>query len=172
MQMLSEIGAVVIGYVLGAIPFGLLIVKIKTGKDIRDVESGRTGGTNAVRAAGLGAGLLTAILDVLKGAGAVWIAQALVPGNHLVHILAGITAIVGHNYSIFLIERNEEGSIRLRGGAGGAPAFGGAMGLWLGMFPVVFAVGGLVWSDPAQPQSLGTILADRQLAGSVEREDG
>ncbi len=69
MQMLIAIGVVFLGYIIGSIPFGLLIVKSKTGKDIRTIESGRTGGTNAVRAAGFGAGLLTAILDILKGAG-------------------------------------------------------------------------------------------------------
>ena len=88
MQILIDIGIVILGYIIGSIPFGLLIVKLKTGKDIRDVESGRTGGTNAVRAAGFWAGLLTAILDILKGTGAVWIAQALSPDNHLIHILA------------------------------------------------------------------------------------
>ena len=145
MQILFDIGAVVIGYILGSIPFGLLIVKLKTGKDIRKVESGRTGGTNAVRAAGFGAGLLTAILDILKGAGAVWIAQAISPGNHLIHVLAPLAAILGHNHSIFLAERDENGTLRLRGGAGGASAVGGAMGLWLPMFPVVVAVGAVVW---------------------------
>jgi len=145
MQMLFDIGAVVIGYILGSIPFGLLIVKLKTGKDIRKVESGRTGGTNAVRAAGLGAGLLTAILDILKGAGAVWIAQAISPGNHLIHVLAPLATILGHNHSIFLAERDENGTLRLRGGAGGAPAVGGAMGLWLPMFPIVVAAGAVVW---------------------------
>lgn len=145
MQILFDIGAVVNGYILGSIPFGLLIVKLKTGKDIRDVESGRTGGTNAVRAAGLGAGLLTAILDILKGAAAVWIAQTISPENHFIHVLAPLAAILGHNNSIFLAERDENGTLRLRGGAGGAPALGGAMGLWLPMFPIVVAVGGIVW---------------------------
>ena len=145
MQILFDIGAVVIGYILGSIPFGLLIVKLKTGKDIRKVESGRTGGTNAVRAAGFGAGLLTAILDILKGAGAVWIAQAISPGNHLIHVFAPLAAILGHNHSIFLAERDENGTLRLRGGAGGAPAVGGAMGLWLPMFPIVVGVGAVVW---------------------------
>jgi acyl phosphate:glycerol-3-phosphate acyltransferase len=145
MQILFDIGAVVIGYILGSIPFGLLIVKLKTGKDIRKVESGRTGGTNAVRAAGFGAGLLTAILDILKGAAAVWIAQAISPGNHLIHVLAPLAAILGHNHSIFLAERDEKGTLRLRGGAGGASAVGGAMGLWLPMFPVVVAAGAVVW---------------------------
>ncbi len=145
MQILIGIGAVIVGYLLGSIPFGLLIVKIKTGKDLRTVESGRTGGTNAVRAAGFAAGLLTAILDILKGAVAVWIAQAVSPENHLIHVLAPVGAILGHNYSVFLIERGQDGKLRLRGGAGGATALGGAMGLWWPMFPIVFTAGLLVW---------------------------
>jgi acyl phosphate:glycerol-3-phosphate acyltransferase len=145
MQILFDIGTVILGYILGSIPFGLLIVKLKTGKDIRKVESGRTGGTNAVRAAGFGAGLLTAILDILKGAAAVWIAQAISPEHHLVHVLAPLAVILGHNHSIFLMERDENGTLRLRGGAGGAPAVGGAMGLWLPMFPIVVGVGAIVW---------------------------
>lgn len=145
MQILIGIGAVLLGYILGSIPFGLIIVKLKTGKDIRTVESGRTGGTNAVRAAGFGAGLLTAILDILKGAVAVWVAQALSPENHIIHVLAPVGAILGHNYSLFLIERDANGKLRFRGGAGGAPALGGAMGLWWPMFPIVFSVGVLVW---------------------------
>ena len=145
MQMLIGIGVVILGYILGSIPFGLLIVKMKTGKDVRNVESGRTGGTNVVRAAGFGAGLLTAVLDVLKGAASVWVAQALVPGNHWVHVLAPLAAILGHNYSLFLIRRDENGKLRFHGGAGGAPALGGAMGLWLPIFPIVLAAGAFIW---------------------------
>jgi len=145
MQLLIGAGAVLLGYILGSIPFGLLIVKIKTGKDLRTVESGRTGGTNAARAAGLGAGLLTAFTDIFKGAAAVWIVKAFDPGNDLIHILAPIGAILGHNYSMFLIERDENGKIKFRGGAGGAPALGGAVGLWLPMFPIAFGLGALIW---------------------------
>jgi glycerol-3-phosphate acyltransferase PlsY len=145
MQILIGIGTVIIGYILGSIPFGLLIVKIKTGKDIRRVESGRTGGTNAVRAAGFFAGLMTAILDILKGAASVWLAQTLVPQQHIFHIIAPVAAILGHNYSLFLIERDAEGRIRFHGGAGGAPALGGAVGLWPWMFPIVFGVGAIIW---------------------------
>ena len=145
MQVLLGIIAIIIGYILGSIPFGLLIVKMKTGKDIRTVESGRTAGTNAVRAAGLGAGLLTAFFDVLKGAVSVWVAQTLLPENHLIHILAPLAAILGHNYSLFLIRRDENGRLRFHGGAGGAPALGGAMGLWLPIFPIVLAAGALIW---------------------------
>jgi len=145
MQTLIDIGTLVIGYIIGSIPFGLLIVKLKTGKDIRDVESGRTGGTNVVRAAGFWAGLLTAILDILKGAGSVWIAQVLSPDNHLIHVLAPVGAIMGHNYSVFLLSRDKDGKMRFHGGAGGAPALGGAMGLWPLMGPIVFGAGALIW---------------------------
>ena len=145
MQTLIGIGTVIIGYILGSIPFGLLIVKIKTGKDIRQVESGRTGGTNAVRAAGFGAGLMTAVLDISKGTAAVWMAEMLIPQNHLFHVLAPIAAILGHNYSLFLIGRDADGKLRFHGGAGGAPALGGAVGLWPWMFPIVFGAGALVW---------------------------
>ena len=145
MQIVNGIAAVLLGYLLGSIPFGLLIVKIKTGKDVREVESGRTGGTNVVRAAGFWAGLLTAALDILKGAVSVWIAQSLSPDNHLMSILAPIGAILGHNYSVFLIKLDENRKLRFHGGAGGAPALGGAMGLWFPMLPIVVIGGALVW---------------------------
>jgi acyl phosphate:glycerol-3-phosphate acyltransferase len=145
MQMLIGIGVVILGYILGSIPFGLLIVKMKTGKDVRNVESGRTGGTNVVRAAGFGAGLLTATLDILKGATSVWLARALIPESHWIHVLTPLAAILGHNYSLFLIRRDENGKLRFHGGAGGAPALGGAMGLWLPMFPIVLAAGAFIW---------------------------
>ena len=144
MQLLLGVGAVLLGYILGSIPFGLLIVKLKTGKDIREVESGRTGGTNAMRAAGFWAGFLTAILDMLKGAASVWIARA-ITGDHLFHMIAPLAAIIGHNYSIFLINRDDDGKMRFHGGAGGAPALGGAMGLWGWMFPIAFSAGALIF---------------------------
>ena len=145
MQTLIGIGVVILGYILGSIPFGLLIVKMKTGKDIRTIESGRTGGTNAVRAAGFGAGLLTAAMDILKGAASVWIAESLLPEAHLVHVLAPLATILGHNYSLFLISRDEQGKLRFHGGAGGAPALGGAMGLWFPILPIVLVAGAFLW---------------------------
>ncbi len=146
MEIMLAIGIVALGYVLGSIPFGLLIVKLKTGKDIRKVESGRTGGTNAMRAAGFWAGLMTAIMDVLKGTVTVWIAQAVFPHNELLHVLAPLAAILGHNYSIFLIERDGNGRIiRLRGGAGGAPTVGGAFGLWAASLLFILPLGALVF---------------------------
>jgi glycerol-3-phosphate acyltransferase PlsY len=146
MQTVIDLGVIVLAYVFGSIPFGLLIVKLKTGKDIRDVESGRTGGTNAMRAAGFWAGFITAMLDILKGAAAVWAAQLVAPGNHWVHVLAPLAAILGHNHSIFLPERAENGKIiRLRGGAGGAPSVGGAIGLWPGSVLIILPLGMLTF---------------------------
>jgi glycerol-3-phosphate acyltransferase PlsY len=130
MQVVLSILVIVCAYVLGSVPSGLLIVKLSTGKDIRRIESGRTGGTNAMRAAGVWAGLGTAVFDALKGAACVWLARGLIPGAVWLEVLAPVLAIVGHNYSIFLVERRENGGIRLRGGAGGAPATGGAFALW------------------------------------------
>lgn len=146
MQLLIDSGLVLLGYLLGSIPFGLLVVKLKTGKDIRAVESGRTGGTNAFRAAGLGAGLLTAFLDIFKGALATWIAMAVNPDGHWVHILAPLASILGHNYSIYLPDFDERGRFaRLRGGAGGAPALGGAIGLWWPSVLIILPLGALVF---------------------------
>ena len=61
MQIAIGIGVIVLAYLIGSIPFGLLIVKIKTGQDVRLVESGRTGGTNAMRAAGFASDVMTGI---------------------------------------------------------------------------------------------------------------
>jgi glycerol-3-phosphate acyltransferase PlsY len=146
MQIVFDIGIILLAYIFGSIPFGLLIVKLKTGKDIRQVESGRTGGTNAMRAAGFWAGFVTAMLDILKGAVGVWVARWLTPDQTWVHVLAPIAAILGHNYSVFLIERDKNGKIvRFRGGAGGAPSVGGAMGLWPGSILIILPLGMLTF---------------------------
>lgn len=146
MTFLIDIAVILASYLIGSIPFGLLIVKITTGKDIRQVASGRTGGTNAMRAAGFWAGFFTAVFDILKGAGAVWIAQALLPGHHLTHALAPIAAILGHNHSIFLPDYDENGKFKgLRGGAGGAPSVGGAFGLWAPSLLIILPLGVLVF---------------------------
>jgi glycerol-3-phosphate acyltransferase PlsY len=141
MQLVIPIVLILLSYVIGSIPFGLLIVKFKTGKDIREIESGRTGGTNAMRAAGLGAGIATAMLDILKGAIGMLIARWFLPEAYAVHVLTGLAAILGHNYSIFLAKRDENGKLVLRGGAGGAPSVGGAIGIWPGSLLIILPLG-------------------------------
>jgi glycerol-3-phosphate acyltransferase PlsY len=144
MQYLLDIGILFGAYIFGSIPFGLIVVKIISGKDIREVASGRTGGTNAMRAAGPWAGVLTAVFDILKAAAPVWLAQAISP-NVWVHAVTPVAAILGHNYSIFLMEKCDNGHIRLRGGAGGAATGGGAFGLWPPAALILIPIGLLVW---------------------------
>jgi glycerol-3-phosphate acyltransferase PlsY len=146
MVLISSIVVLLLAYLIGSIPFGLIIVKFSTGKDIRSVESGRTGGTNAMRAAGVWAGLTTALFDVLKGVFAVIVSHLLVTGGHVwIDVLAPLLSIIGHNYSAFLIERGENGRLRFRGGAGGAPCLGGSIGLWLPSLFVIVPLGGLIY---------------------------
>jgi len=150
MRIEIVLAILVISYLLGSIPFGWIIVKLTTGRDIRGIESGRTGGTNAWRAAGLLAGLVTGILDVLKGASTVWLVRWWLPADaqlfHWIEIAAPLTAILGHNYSIYLLERHEStGKVRLRGGAGGAACLGGAMGLWTPALFFILPLGLIVY---------------------------
>ena len=145
MQIWNIVGVLVISYIFGAIPFGLIVVWIGTGQDVRSFGSGRTGGTNAMRAAGILAGVMTGVLDIVKGAGAIWIARALVPGNLWVEILAPIMAIMGHNYSVFLLERGKDERLRFGGGAGGATCVGGAFGLWPPIIFILLPLAFLIW---------------------------
>jgi acyl phosphate:glycerol-3-phosphate acyltransferase len=150
MLILSVVAVLLAAYLIGSIPFGWVVVKISTGKDVRQVASGRTGGTNVMRAAGAVAGLLTGFLDLIKGTLTVylvrWFIPADVPWFHLLEVAAPLLAIVGHNYSIYLIERQEStGKISLRGGAGGAPCLGGVFGLWWPAGVIALAVMGIMF---------------------------
>ncbi len=128
--------ALIVAYLLGSVPAGFLLVRFYTGRDIRDVGSGRTGSTNVLRAGGGKVALMTGVLDVLKAATAVWIAQRLLPGSEWAAVLAGIAAVIGHNYSVF---------IGFKGGAGGAPTIGAAFALWAPSLLVVVPLGAAVW---------------------------
>ena len=134
--LLVPIGAM-IGYLLGSIPTGLWVTRLY-GVDIRKVGSGRTGGTNAWRAAGLKAAIPTILGDAIKGAAAVilvrWLATNYFPGadatiTALAVGLTGGAAIWGHNWPLFA---------GFNGGAGGITAAATAMAI----FPLA---GGIVW---------------------------
>ena len=139
MPFLLFAGVLVGAYLLGSIPFGFLLVKLFTGEDVRQKGSGRTGGTNTWRVAGRLPGVLTTILDGVKAAAGVWLAQAVLPPGSLRYVgmaLAGVCAILGHNYPIFL---------KFKGGAGGAPCVGGAVGLWAPSILIVLPIALVVW---------------------------
>jgi glycerol-3-phosphate acyltransferase PlsY len=121
------------GYVIGSIPFGYLIVKLVKGIDIRNQGSGRTGGTNVFRVAGFPAGLMTALLDVGKGAITVLVVRQFVHDTQgWAEALAGAGVVLGHNASLFL---------GFRGGAGGATSVGTAIALWPGSGVPAMVVG-------------------------------
>ena len=144
-----------IGYLIGSVPFGYLIVKLVKGVDIREQGSGRTGGTNVFRVAGFPAGLVTALLDVGKGALTVLIVRQLFPETMgWAEALAGAGVVLGHNASIFL---------GFRGGAGGATSVGTALALWpVGGVPAL--VVGLFTLFVIGYASLATILSALSVA--------
>src|SRR3954471_12232033 len=89
-------------YLLGAIPFGYLLVKWKTGGDVRAAGSGNIGATNVLRTSGRAAGIATLLLDIAKGYLAVWLAKRWTGGDPLWMSIAALTVMAGHAYPVFL----------------------------------------------------------------------
>jgi acyl phosphate:glycerol-3-phosphate acyltransferase len=118
--------SVLIGYVLGAVPFGYITVRLIAGKNVLEVGSGRTGATNALRAAGPVAAGITLISDLVKGVVAILLARILF-GDPIAEALAGVAAILGHNASIFIWLISH----RFEGGAGATTFVGAAIFIWL-----------------------------------------
>lgn len=104
---------VIVAYLIGSIPFGYLIVRMRGGGDVRETGSGGTGATNVSRRAGKAAGIATLVLDALKGACAVLIAMWLSDGWLVA--AAAVAAMVGHIFPVWL---------GFRGGKGVATAVG------------------------------------------------
>ena len=148
MTIWISIGLAVLGYVLGSIPSGMILVRLATGRDIRRIGSGRIGGTNAMRAGGNLTGALTGILDVLKSLLAIEISRRVLPGTPWLEVLVGLAAVLGHNYSLFSIDwrKTRFGKIPIfHGGAGGAPTLGAAAAFWFPSLLIVFPIGLLVF---------------------------
>ena len=117
----------VLGYVLGAIPTGVLISRFLHAPDVRQGGSGHTGGLNVSRTAGLWAGVLTGLIDAFLGLAAVT-GAALLTSNPWAVTAAGVMAVVGHNWSVF---------IGFAGGIGLSTLFGALFRFW----PLPAAVG-------------------------------
>src|SRR5580658_7094591 len=94
--------ALLIAYLLGAIPFGYLLVKWTTGADVRASGSGNIGATNVLRTTGRGAGVATLLLDIAKGYLAVWIAGRLTGVDSIWMPAAALAVMAGHAYPVFL----------------------------------------------------------------------
>jgi acyl phosphate:glycerol-3-phosphate acyltransferase len=122
---------VVAAYIAGAIPFGLLLVRAITGRDIRAEGSGNIGAMNVFRTSGPALGVAVLVLDLLKGLVPVLLARRMdLPPPTLV--IVGLAAIAGHNWSVFL---------RGKGGKGIATSYG----VLLGLSPVAGILAGLIW---------------------------
>lgn len=121
----------IVAYLIGSIPFGYLIVRGKVGADIRQTGSGGTGATNVSRRAGKLAGVVTLLLDALKGAGAVFFARA-VTGSEWIVAAAAVAVIVGHIFPVWL---------GFRGGKGVATG----AGVFLVLAPVAVLCAGVVF---------------------------
>lgn len=134
------------GYLLGSLPFGVILTRLSGAGDLRTIGSGNIGATNVLRTGRKGLAALTLLFDLLKGAAAVWIAHAVSPNDVL---LAAVGAFVGHLYPIWL---------RFRGGKGVATL----AGIWLALaWPVglVYAVTWLVILAITRLSSLAGMLA-------------
>ena len=115
--LVRDIAIVIAAFLIGGIPWGVIVARAAGGPDPRSIGSGRTGGANVARALGLRLAVLTGFLDVCKGIAAVLIARALGAGA-AVEIVAALAAIVGHSRSPFL---------GMQGGRGVSAGFGGLL---------------------------------------------
>jgi glycerol-3-phosphate acyltransferase PlsY len=99
--MIYPVFILIFGYLLGSIPWGYIVVRLTTGKNILSIGWRKTSGSNVFWHVGKGQGAIVGILDVLKGYLAVFIAQKL-GGSIPIQILSGFFSVLGHNWSIFL----------------------------------------------------------------------
>jgi len=99
---MSALLVVLIAYLLGAIPFGYVLVRWKTGGDVRASGSGNIGATNVLRTSGRAAGIATLLLDIGKGYLAVWIAGKMTQNDPLWMSAAALAVMAGHAYPVFL----------------------------------------------------------------------
>ena len=156
------VAVVIIAYLLGSIPFGLIIGKLKSGVDIRQQGSGKTGATNLMRVSGTRLGLLALVLDVVKAAGAVILATSIIGRDsgvlsiggvsvywqYVAQVAAGMAAVAGHNWPVFA---------KFRGGRGVTAYFGTVFA----MFPPAGIFGAEVLAITAlrsRHMSLGSLL--------------
>jgi glycerol-3-phosphate acyltransferase PlsY len=100
--MLVNISAVVISYLIGAIPSAYIFTRLKTGKDIRKLGSGNVGALNTSRQIGDKAGIIVFLADMCKGIGVVSIAKWLLGVSETILLLVIVAAVIGHNWSVFL----------------------------------------------------------------------
>ncbi len=133
MLIVKFLAVLVLGYLMGSIPFGVITGRLIRGIDVRNYGSGKMGGTNVMRTLGTKIGILVIVLDVIKGAAAVLLSRVIIGSSvltlggvvlhwQIAQILAALAVIAGHNWPVFL---------RFRGGRGVATL----LGTWLAIYP-------------------------------------
>lgn len=142
--------ALLVGYLLGSIPFGLILTRFGGAGDVRTVGSGNIGATNVLRTGRKGLAAATLLLDALKGAAAVWIGEAVVPGGS---VLGAAGAFFGHCYPVWLKFNGGKGVATFGGIAFGIGWMLGLiyLAIWIGVLALArySSVGGLaaaVWA--------------------------
>jgi glycerol-3-phosphate acyltransferase PlsY len=162
MQIIYALLTILLAYILGSVPVGVLATRLVSGVEVTEIGSGRTGATNVYRAAGVWGLMLTTLGDVLKGVFAVQIAQfatilvqAIGPETFWLSWivpLAGIAVVAGHNWSLFL---------GFRGGAGTVTTVGvlAAMNPWVAGAVVLVGLIAMVISRMASVGSISLALS-------------
>ncbi len=117
-------------YLLGSIPFGYILLRIFRGQDVRQTGSGNIGATNVARSSPV-LGILTLLLDALKGAAAVAVTRALFPDQMMLAAIAALFAILGHAFPVWL---------RFRGGKGVATGLGSFLMLAPKIVPIALGI--------------------------------
>ncbi len=143
-SLLLRIGLVGIAYLSGSIPFGVIAARLSGGPDPRSIGSGRTGGTNALRALGRKWALFVVAGDLAKGAGPILLARLLLHGDSLVEVVCAAAALLGAWRSIFL------------GFAGGGRGVGTGVGTMLVIQPIAVIL--------SAPVFFGAILITRYVS--------
>jgi glycerol-3-phosphate acyltransferase PlsY len=150
---MMQLLVLVVAYLAGGIPFGYLLVRFKTGEDVRAMGSGNIGATNVLRTTGRAVAVLTLLLDIGKGYFAVWLAGRLTGGSAVWMSLAALAVMAGHAYPVFL---------KFHGGK----AVASFIGAFLYLMPVPLAAALLLFVMVAAATrhiSMGSIVA----AGSL-----
>ncbi len=143
----ADLMAIIIGYLLGSIPFGLILTRLAGTRDLRSIGSGSIGATNVLRTGRKGLAAATALLDALKGTAAVLMSGYL--GGPEAAMLAGLAAFLGHLYPVWL---------KFKGGKGVATYIGVLLGLF---WPaaLVFCVLWLATAATSRYSSLSALVA-------------
>ncbi len=149
---MTTVLVLLVAYLIGSIPFAYLVARREVGIDLREAGSGNVGAANVLRTTGAGAAVATATLDAMKGAAVVWLAGRTLHGD-IIPAAAGLTAVFGHVYPVWL---------RFRGGKGVATSFG----VFAVLAPVAAVLcaacfAGVVWFT--RYVSLGSVVATAML---------